>query len=431
VWRPDISGPTVDTTRLEVMALDIAAARPDPALLDLPWGVPLEEWPTDHLAALPRGISRHVVRFVKMSGRVVAVKEINADLARREYETLRMLRRLDQPAVKPLAVITGRVDAQGEPLDACLVTRHLRFSLPYRAIFSQRMQPDTARRVLDALAVLLARLHISGVFWGDVSLSNTLFRRDAGDFAAYLVDAETASIYERLSDGQRAHDLQIAHANLAGELMDLEAGELLDPSIDPVETSNRIMHRYELLWRELTETERFVTGERWKVEDRISRLNNLGFDVDELAMTTDIDGTHLQIQPKVVETGYHTRRMMALTGLDVQENQARRMLNDLDSYRAAMDRQNDDEAQVAHDWLARVYEPALRRVPAELRSKLEPAELFHELLEHRWYLSERGGQDVILKDAATDYVATVLPGKPDEAAVLGVDTDEIPIRADF
>ena len=413
------------------MALDISAARPDPALLDLPWDVPLEVWPNDHLAALPRGISRHVVRFVKMSGGVVAIKEIKEELARREYDTLRMMRRLDQPAVKPLAVISGRTDAQGEPLDACLVTRHLRFSLPYRAIFSQRMQPDTARRVLDALAVLLVRLHITGVFWGDVSLSNTLFRRDAGDFAAYLVDAETASIYDRISDGQRAHDLQIAHANLAGELMDLEAGDLLDPTVEPIETADRIMHRYDLLWRELTETERFASGERWKVEDRISRLNNLGFDVDELAITTDIDGTHLQIQPKVVDTGYHSRRMMSLTGLDVQENQARRLLNDLDSYRAAMDRQNDDEVQVAHEWLSRIYEPATRSVPAELRSKLEPAELFHELLEHRWYLSEQACRDMTLQDAADDYVSSVLPGKPDEAAVLGLDTDEIPIRATF
>ncbi|MGB6021798.1 MAG: DUF4032 domain-containing protein, partial [Ornithinimicrobium sp.] len=256
-----------------------------------------------------------------------------------------------------------------------------------------------------------------------------LFRRDAGEFAAYLVDAETASIYPQLSDGQRAHDLQIAYGNLAGELMDLEAGDLLDETIDPVETANRIMHRYELLWKELTAPERFESGDRWRVEERISRLNNLGFDVDELAITTDIDGTHLQIQPKVVDAGYYSRRMMSLTGLDVQENQARRLLNDLDSYRAATDRQNDDEAQVAHDWLSKIYEPVTRTVPAEMRSKLEPAELFHELLEHRWYLSERAGQDMTIEDAARDYVATVLPDKPDEAAVLGLDTDEIPIRA--
>ena len=81
------------------MSLEITAARPDPALLDLPWATPLEEWPDELLAAFPRGISRHVVRFVKLSGRVLAIKEIKTDIARREYEMLRNLRRLDLPSV--------------------------------------------------------------------------------------------------------------------------------------------------------------------------------------------------------------------------------------------------------------------------------------------------------------------------------------------
>ena len=411
------------------MALDFTAISPDPALLDLPWQIPLEDWPEEHLAALPRGISRHVVRFVRMSGHVIAVKEITEHLARREFATLRNLRRLGMPTVEPLAVVSGRTDRAGEPLDACLITRHLKFSLPYRAVFSQRLREDTARRTLDALAVLLVRLHLAGCFWGDVSLSNTLFRRDAGDFAAYLVDAETAELHPQLSDGQREHDLFVAHGNIAGELMDLEAGGALAEGEDPVEIANRLMHRYDLLWNELTGEERFERGDRWKVEERIRRLNNLGFDVDEMEMSTDVDGTTLRIQPKVVDAGHHSRRLMRLTGLDVEENQARRLLNDLDSYRAATDRLGEDEELVAHDWLARIYEPVTRAVPPELRAKLEPAELFHELLEHRWYLSERADHDTPLSEAVDDYVATVLPNLPDEAAVLGVDTQEIPIQA--
>ena len=411
------------------MALDFTAISPDPALLDLPWEVPLEDWPEDHLAALPRGISRHVVRFVKLSGQVIAVKEISEPLARREFQTLRNLRRLGMPTVEPLAVVSGRVDAAGEPLDACLITRHLKFSLPYRAVFSQRLREDTARRTLDALAVLLVKLHLAGCFWGDVSLSNTLFRRDAGDYAAYLVDAETAELHPELSRGQREHDLFVAHGNIAGELMDLEAGGQLPEGADPIEIANLLMHRYELLWDELTGEERFERGDRWRVEERIRRLNNLGFDVDELEMSTDLDGTTIRIQPKVVDAGHHSRRLMRLTGLDVEENQARRLLNDLDSYRAATDRLGDDEELVAHDWLARIYEPVTRTVPPELRSKLEPAELFHELLEHRWYLSERAGHDMAIEDAIADYVRSVLPNLPDEAAVLGVDTQEIPIQA--
>ena len=423
--------PTAAPCHDDQVTLEITVARPDPALLDLPWSVPLEDWPTDLLAALPRGISRHVVRFVKLSGKVIAVKEIKADIAAREYNMLRFLRKIGQPCVEPFAVIAGRVAADGEELDACLLTRQLQFSLPYRALFSQSLRPGTAQRLIDALAVLLVRLHLAGFWWGDVSLSNTLFRRDAGAFAAYLVDAETGEIHNRLSDGQREHDLDIARVNIAGELMDLAAGGFLADSVDPIEISQTIVERYRSLWRELTERERFERGDRWRVDERIRRLNELGFDVDELSISTDIGGTTIQIQPKVVDAGHHSRRLFRLTGLDVEENQARRLLNDLDAYRASQDRQKDDEEIVAHDWLSRIYEPITRTVPRDLTRKLEPAEVFHEVLEHRWYLSEAAGHDTPIEDAIADYVLHVLPGKPDEAAVLGVDTVEMPVVAMF
>jgi hypothetical protein len=411
------------------VTLQITTARPIPELLDLPWGLPLEEWPEEVLAALPRGISRHVVRFVRLGRRVFAVKEIKAEIADREYSMLRNLRRLDVPAVQPLGVVQGRTAADGTPLDACLLTLHLRFSLPYRALFSQTLRPDTAVRLLDALAVLLVRLHLDGFWWGDVSLSNTLFRRDAGAFAAYLVDAETGELHPSLSDGQRAHDLDLAQVNITGELMDLQAGGYLDEHLDPFETAASVVERYHSLWEALTAIERFGVGDRWRVDERIRHLNELGFDVDELSITTDLDGTHLQIQPKVVDAGHHSRRLLRLTGLDVEENQARRLLNDLDSYAAATDRQGDDEELVAHDWLTKIYEPVTRAVPRDLTSRLEPAEVFHEVLEHRWYLSERAGHDVPIWRAIQDYIGVVLPAKPEEESVVGVDTVEMPVIA--
>jgi Domain of unknown function (DUF4032)/Lipopolysaccharide kinase (Kdo/WaaP) family len=411
------------------VALEITAARPDPALLDLPWATPLEEWPTSDLAALPRGISRHVVRFVKLSGQVIAVKEITADIAVREYNMLRFLTKIGQPCVQPLGVVTGRATAGREELDACLLTHHLHFSLPYRALFSQNLRPLTAQRLIDALAVLLVRLHLAGFWWGDVSLSNTLFRRDAGSFAAYLVDAETGEIHTQLSEGQREHDLEIGRVNIAGELMDLAAGGFLAASADPIEIAQSIVDRYRSLWRELTERERFEKGCRWRVDARIRRLNKLGFDVGELAISTDIGGATIQIQPKVVDAGHHSRRLLRLTGLDVEENQARRLLNDLDAFRASECRQRGDEDILAHEWLSRIYEPVTRTVPRGLTRKLEPAEVFHEVLEHRWYMSEKAAHDVTIEDAIVDYVKNVLPGKPDEAAVLGVDTVETTVGA--
>lgn len=96
--------------------MKITAATIDPALLDLPWETPLEEWPTEVLAALPRGLSRHIVRFVNLSERVIAVKEIGESVAHREYELLRDLLRLGAPCVHPTAVITGRTS----PFSLCL-----------------------------------------------------------------------------------------------------------------------------------------------------------------------------------------------------------------------------------------------------------------------------------------------------------------------
>lgn len=399
-------------------SLNITSAIVDPALLDLPWNLPLDTWPDDSIATLPKGISRHLVRFAHLGGYVVAIKETSAELASREYDLLRTLRRMDVPCVEPVAVITNRTDDAGDELDSVLVTRHLKFSLPYRALYSQALRPETATRLVDALAVLLVRLHIAGFFWGDVSLSNTLFRRDAGAFAAYLVDAETGNLYDSLSDGQREHDLEIARINIAGELLDLAAGGRLDDDMDPIEMSNGIIAAYRTLWSELTGSESFASTDRWRIAQRVERLNDLGFDIEELAIRTDDDGSRVRIQPKVVDAGHHQRRLLRLTGLDAEENQARRLLNDLDAYSATHAGGEHDEELAAHEWLTTVFEPVIRAIPRDLKGKLEPAEVFHQMLEHRWFLSQNDNRDVPLAEAVGSYIETVLQHRRDEATVI-------------
>jgi hypothetical protein len=275
------------------------------------------------------------------------------------------------------------------------------------------------------------RLHMIGFFWGDVSLSNTLFRRDAGAFAAYLVDAETGKLFNGgLSNGQRENDLEIARVNIAGELMDLEAGGRIEEGLDPLETSTRIVAQYRTLWKELTGREEFPTSERWRINERVDRLNDLGFDIEELAIRTTAEGSQVRIQPKVVDAGHHQRRLLRLTGVDAQENQARRLLNDLDSYTATFDKQDLDEEMVAHEWLARVFEPVVRAIPRDLRGKLEPAEVFHQLLEHRWYMSQKLSRDIPLAEAVTAYVQDILRHRRDEATVIDPPTESIGVIED-
>jgi hypothetical protein len=412
-------------------ALRFLVARPSSELVRLPWDRPLEEWDDSHLVPLARGISRHVVRFVRVGREVIAIKETRQSWAEREYAMLRNLHRIGLPTVEAVGIVTGRRSRDGEPIEPALLTRHLPRSLPYRSLFSHRLQDDTLDRVVDALVVLMVRLHLEGFYWGDCSLSNTLFRRSAGDLAAYLVDAETGELHHKLSDGQRTYDLDLLRTNVFGELLDLQAGGLLDPDLDPLELVDRVVERYTSLWDALTAAEEFDVDDMWRIEQRIEQLNALGFDVDELDIVTDIGGATVRIQPKVVEAGHHTRRLQGLTGLDVEEAQARRLLNDFDAYAASHDMQAEDPMVVAHSWLTNVYEPLQRLAPPEAVELLEAPELYHDVLLHRWYLSERAGREIDIFDVARDYVKTVLPGRIAEleAAESRADTGLLePIR---
>jgi uncharacterized protein DUF4032/lipopolysaccharide kinase (Kdo/WaaP) family protein len=417
----------------EGLFVQIVARTGHPDFLDLPWHLPLEEWESERLVTVPAGIHRHVVRFVAYDGALYALKQMPQRLAEREYRLLRALDEASIPVVEAVGVVTGRGGGERQNgLGAVLITKHLEFSLPFRTLFTGNGVPDLRNSLLDALAQLLVRLHVVGFFWGDCSLSNTLFRRDAGALAAYLVDAETGEMHPTLTDGQREHDVAVAEENIAGDLVDLEAAGRLPEGLDPIETAAEVPTRYEALWCELTREEVFEPVERYRIEARLARLNELGFDVEELELVDTGDGYHLRIQPQVVEPGHHRRKLMALTGLDVQENQARRLLNDIAGFRCHLEQlegRSLPESIVAFRWLAEVFEPTIAAIPPELRGKLEPAEVYHQVLEHRWFLSEESGQDVGMKEAVRSYVDEVLKFQPDERNVVQADTGELrPIR---
>jgi hypothetical protein len=391
----------------------------------LPWSTSLAEWSDEYVVPLPRGLSRHIVRTVRLGDKVYAVKETQEEVAFREYRLLRDLQRLGLPAVRPVGVVTGREDDAEEPLPCALLTEHLAYSLPYRALFAHGMSVESLPSLVDALVVLLVRLHLADFYWGDVSLSNVLFRRSAGGFASYLVDAETGELRPSLSRQMREYDVQVGCENVFGELLDLQAGGRISPNVEGHEIVTLIQHRYDDLWAELTAEEEFSTEEMSRIEQRIERLNDLGFDVEELDIVTDFDGDRVRIQPKAVELGHHRRELQALTGLDVEDAQARRLLNDLTAFIAHFDLGREDRGIAANRWFTEIYEPIVAMVPPEARGKLEPAEIFHEILVHRWYLSERAGHEVGIFETARDYIDTVLAAKPDEL-VAGDDDQLLP-----
>ena len=419
------------------MRVQVARPAEHAGIAELPLDVPLDDWTLPNVHRVI-GLHRHVVKLVEVGGVTYVVKELPDHLADREYRLLRLIAENGLPTAEMVAVVTGRASGEG-----LVITRHIDYALPYRSLLIGRglKIPYLGDRLLDALVVLLARIHLAGFFWGDCSLSNTLFRRDAGALQAYIIDVETAEHHAELTPGQRELDLMIATDNVAGGLLDLQAAGRLAVGIDPIEVALAIEDRYTALWAELTAEVTMRVGDVAPIRARFERLHELGFEVEEMEVVTTGDGSTLRYVPKVVEHGYHAERLASLTGLVAGENQARRMLQDIKVFGAELQRSSArpvPENVAAVRWLDMRFEPIMEAIPNELFNRLEPAEIFHQLLEHRWYMAEQVGHDVSIEDALADYLR-LLATAPEERVQLDLKditgelrlpTMEIPVVSD-
>lgn len=387
------------------------------ALAGLPWDQPLENWPEDPSLTAQRGISRHIVRLVRSTpepeSEIYAVKETVEEFAVREYEALKELGLRGAPAVSQIAVVDGRRDAEGNELPCAIVTRFLPYSLPYRVVLSGTVTQHEITNMANALAYLLVRLHLLGFWWGDCSLSNTLFRRDADGFAAYLVDAETGEFQKHLSNGQREHDLDLARFNVAAELEDLKLAGVLFPAMDPIRASESVITRYRKIWKALSEPQILPTNDRHAVEKAMRSLQDIGFAVEEVDIKLAGDQSTLTFTPKLVAPNYHSQRLKELMGLETEEFQAKRILASFDRFRSREIERTPDKSESAQRWLDEVFYKVVNSVPENLKGRIEDAQLFHEVLEHRWYLGEKSGHDLGLDFATSNYIAQVLPSRMD------------------
>lgn len=386
------------------LTLSIRAGHPD--FLDLPWNRPLEAWP-EHSARIeevPRGLSRHPVVFVNYDGVLYAFKELPRDLARKEYEALRQMEDLRLPTVSPVGHAQTPAGADGRTV---LITRYLDHSLPYHVLLTRSGLAQYRDSLLDAMAGLLVQLHLAGVYWGDCSLSNTLFRRDAGALQAYLVDAETSEVRPALSLQLREHELDIMEENVYGALVDLAAMGVLSPNYPVVQTGPYIRERYRRLWEEITREEVLAPGDRFRIQERVRALNALGFSVDEVQLKATDGGEQLRMRAFVTDRSFHRDLLQNLTGLAAEEQQARLMVNEIQELKATLSeahRRSTPLSVAAHHWLTEIYLPTVERLRESTAGDIDAPQLYCHLLEHKWYLSERAKRDVGHQAALEDYL---------------------------
>ena len=126
-------------------------------------------------------------------------------------------------------------------------------------------------------------------------------------------------------------------------------------------------------------------------------------------MTLDGEKGALKFTPKLVASGYHQNRLYEITGIHAEELQAKRLLASFDRFRGREKKPLSPIEDSARRWLSETYQRVIEMVPDELRGRVEPAQMFHEILEHRWYLGEKAGKDLGITYAAQDYIRSILP----------------------
>jgi hypothetical protein len=397
-----------------------------PAFLDLEWDRPLEEWTHARLIEVPTGIHRHVVRFVAYEDEIYAIKELPRRVARHEYRTLRAL----ALRVTPVGTVVGLVDrgwvAGDREWSAAVITRYVKYAFTYRELISGGNFGSRRNQMLDAVAGLLVELHLAGCFWGDCSLSNLLYRYDAGAIQAIMIDAETSELHDELSRGQRLHDLDIMVINLAGGMADIAAEQGLDLDDADLRLGEDVVARYEGLWAELYEPVLIGPHEGYRVQERVERLNALGFEVEDVDLlpVDDQNERRLQIRVTVGGRSFHRTRLRELTGIDAAEQQARYILADLRHFEASRAAESSTGKSIrAIRWRVEVFEPMLLKIADTMEPDGDEVQHYCDYLHHRYLMATAQQRDVPNEEAFEKWLAAGMPGYDLDAADPDTDPD--------
>lgn len=387
----------------------------NPDFLDLPWEWPIDDWQHDRLVEMPTGIHRHPVVFVAYDEGVFAIKELPRRIAQGEYEVLRLLEERTHRAASPAGLVERPwVDAHSEQA-AAVITRYVRHSFPYRRLVTGLGFGERRDHMLDSVASLIAELHLAGLFWGDCSLSNLLYRWDAGLIEAIMIDGETSMLKEELSDGQRKEDLAIMIENVAGEMADIAAENEGDIEEADLALGEDIARRYEALWVALTEELVISKNESYLIRERIDKLQGLGFVVGDFALDPVEGGSRVRMSVSVGGRTFHADRLRQITGVEASENQARVILGDLSYYQAKEGVSTDTERVLANmQWLSKWFEPLIAQI-ADRWPESDPVQRYCDFLHHRLQLAQEKGQDISNDAAFESWLGADGPGIPASA----------------
>lgn len=411
-------------------SITVRSGHPD--FLDLDWEKSIVDWDTPRLLRLPKGISRHEVRFVNYDQGIYAIKELPHKAALNDYRVLRALEKLEAPSVTAVGIVEDRWADSGAERSAALITKYVDFSFSYRELLEGAGFGERRRQMLAAFAGLLVELHLAGCFWGDCSLSNVLFKYDAMAIEALMVDAETAELFPELSDGQRSYDIEIMTVNVAGGMADIAASRGVDIDDADLTLGTEMASWYEWLWNETTSETIIGADERFRITQRVRHLNDLGFTVDEIDLIPTDGGTRLRVKPSVGPRNHYASRLQQMTGIEASEWQARHLLSDIYHFAAGQEgvpqlgvglsgaalvsKKRSGMALAAIRWRSERWEPSVRKIKDQTNDD-NVLQAYCDFLNFRFYASNEVGADLGQDNALNRWFAAGCPGFQPEPEV--------------
>jgi hypothetical protein len=391
-------------------------------LKNLPWHIPLEEWPEHGVIPLTirRGESRHPVIFVESEGARYAIKETTPHMAEREIRNLHEIENRGIPVLSAVGSVTvaappilleehgpGGLPQYTSGDRGYTITRLTPRVIPHSLLFRLPFTRRTKRHILGAVAVLLVELHEHGVFWGDPSLANVLIRIDGRCVLAIMADAETAELFpEPVSEGLREQDIASFGESLIWQAEDLRRERDLpeEETLMDIKDFRYFKRRYRVLRREhalVASSPSFST--LYQVNRFLEGLNQWGY---SLLSTTG----HALQEVVTVLPGWYSRRIHELLGIKVPRIYARRFYNMILGHQAIMSKNEGRDVSIeeaAHHWYYSYHLPAILLLRKHLTNEQDPMQAYFSIMRHKWKLSREAGYEIPLDEAVVDWAMQV------------------------
>ncbi len=356
-------------------------------VVHLPWRVPISEWHMYGVRPLNihRGISRHVVIFVKAGRFTFGIKEISEEISKKEicnYEEL-LLRGIHTlipvgyvvKEEEPVAVRTPVGVQYEEGNISHTITLVVEKVLPDSQLYAMGFSNNNRKRIWDAIAELFVELHTNGVYWGDASLANTLIRFEKVDepfvgkkttLKAYLADAETVEFRPSVSKAMRESELNFFFESMEWMNEDLRAGGGSRDELAAAKDHQYIRERYNMLSAVEEKKKEFERLTSYNIDRFLGQIHNPPY--------VDLFMKHIE-----EHKWYLSERSSAPVSLK----------------------------EAAHDWYENMYKPVCELFRREKIVDLFPgktaAELYIEIMTNKYFLSEKIGKDVGMIQAMHDY----------------------------